>query len=352
MSVVLPDEDHTIPRIDFELSAACDHKCAHCYNVWTAKSGDAQAGYDIRAQLRTASLLKLMTKAIEQSGAQHVTITGGEPLLRQDALKIIRHACELVHTVTLISNGSHIPPESAADLADMGVRQVQLTLLAGNRELHDELKGAVCFDDTVRAALDLRDAGVPVQVCYVSMKQNAGELERVMELCVALGVKALSYNRMSPTGGAIHHIERLLPTMEIIEADLTIADRMGRAYGIHVGTAMPVMPCLIRYERFPWIQFGLCSTGTEAPNIVVDGQGNVRSCNLSSGIMGNLVTQDWAEIYSNPYQKEFRRTVPEMCRGCAYETTCQGGCKESAYATFGSHEHPEPLLFSSVVNAK
>ena len=34
-----------------------------------------------------------------------------------------------------------------------------------------------------------------------------------------------------------------------------------------------------------------------------------------------------------------------MCRGCAYERSCQGGCKESAFATFGDHAHPEPLLW-------
>ncbi len=348
MSVLGAGEDVTIPRIDLELSAACDHKCAHCYNVWTAQEGDAQAGYGIRDQLPTAALLELIERVVAQSGAEHITITGGEPLLRKDALAIIRRACEQVKTVSLISNGSHIPPESAAELAEMGVRQVQLTLLAGNRELHDALKGAVCFDDTLRAAVDLRDAGVSVQVCYVAMKQNAGQLARVMELCVALGIKGLSYNRMAPSGGAIHHIQHLLPTIEIIEADLEIADRMGRAYGISVGTAMPIPPCLIRYERYPWVRFGLCSTGSGSPNIVIDAQGNVRSCNLSSGVLGNLVKQDWAEVFANPYPTEFRGIVPEMCRGCAYETTCQGGCKESAFATFGSLDHPEPLLFSAL----
>lgn len=332
-----------VPRLDFELSAACDHRCAHCYNVWGAAPEDPGA-YSVRDQLRSPDIARLMTKAVAQSGCTHLTITGGEPLLAAGALDLIAHACALVPSVTLITNGSHVPASTAARLADLGVRSVQLTLLAGSRALHDELKGAVCFDDTVRAAVELVQAGVPVQCCYVAMRPNAGQLARVLELCHVLGVRALSYNRMSPTGGAVHHVQRLMPDIDTIEADLEIADRLGRAYGIEVGTAMPIPPCLVRAERYPHVRFGHCSTGSSSPNLVVDVRGNVRSCNLSTGVLGNLAEQDWHEIMASDYPARFVRSVPEICRGCAYETSCQGGCKESAFATYGDHAHPEPLL--------
>lgn len=346
MSVAGPEvAGSRIPRLDFELTAGCDHKCSHCYNVWTADEGDPQAGYDTTLPLRTEALMALMARAIEESGCRHVTLTGGEPLLRKDALRIIELVCSLVPSVTLITNGSHITEQTAAALARFGVRQVQLTLLAGNRELHDRLKGAVCFDDTVRAALRLSDAGVPVQACYVAMKENAGQLTEVMELCAALGVRAMSYNRMSPTGVAVHHIQRLLPSIDDLEADLDVANNLGRAYEIRVGTAMPIPPCLVRIDRYDWLDFGFCSTGSSSPNIVVDPKGNVRSCNLSSNVLGNLTEQSWDEVFANPYPRTFKSTVPEMCRGCAYERSCQGGCKESSFATFGSHTHPDPLVW-------
>jgi len=335
----------SIPRLDFELTPACDHRCAHCYNVWTAEEGDAQAGYDTRGQLRTPALLEMMTKAVRETGATHLTITGGEPLLRKDALDIIDHAGRLAPSVSLITNGSHVDRDTASRLRDARVSSVQLTLLAGNRELHDRLKGAACFEDTVRAAANLGAAGVLVQVCFVAMQENWSAFEDVLELCYALGVRHIAYNRMSPTGGAIHHVARLMPTVAQIEHNLASAERLGRTYGIKVSTAMPIPPCLIRMERYPWVKFGFCSTDSEAPNIVIDGKGNVRSCNLSSGILGNILEQSWDEIAQNPYPRKFKRNVPEMCRGCAYESSCQGGCKESAFATFGDHAHPEPLLW-------
>ena len=217
-----------IPRLDFELTPGCDHRCAHCYNVWTAEDGDPQAGYDTAGQLGTPAFKALMSKAVAQTGAHHLTITGGEPLLRKDALEIIEHAGELASSVTLITNGSHVSPEVARRLATAGVSSVQLTLLAADRQEHDRLKGAECFDDTVRAAVNLAEVEVPVQVCFVAMRENADAFADVMELCFALGVGAISYNRMSPTGGAIHHIARLMPTVEQIERNLDTAELLGR----------------------------------------------------------------------------------------------------------------------------
>ena len=81
-----------IPRLDFELTPGCDHRCAHCYNVWTAEDGDPQAGYDTAGQLGTPAFKALMSKAVAQTGAHHLTITGGEPLLRKGALDIIEKA--------------------------------------------------------------------------------------------------------------------------------------------------------------------------------------------------------------------------------------------------------------------
>ncbi len=349
MSVALQGSDDPassqVPRLDFELATGCDHRCSHCYNVWTASEGDVQATFATKRPLSTPQLLELMSKSVAQSGARHLTLTGGEPLLRRDALEVIAHASSLVPSVTLITNGSHVTEAVATRLAELGLAQVQLTLLAGNRELHDRLKGAVCFDDTVRAALRLSTAGVPVQVCYVAMRENQGQLREVLELCAALGIGALSYNRMSPTGRAIHHVARLMPTADELEADLDLLESLGRRWGIRVGTAMPIPPCLVRIERFSWVRFGFCSTGSTSPNIVIDPAGDVRSCNLSDTVLGNLVEQDWEEVFANPYPRTFKSTVPELCRGCAYERTCQGGCKESAWATFGSRDAADPLVW-------
>lgn len=346
------DEVFRVPRLDFELTHGCDHACGHCYNVWGAEPDDPQGGYK-KGQLRGPEFLAMVEKLLTQSGAQHVTITGGEPLLHKNALEIIELCCSMIPSVQVITNGSHVTEEVARRFAAAGVRAVQLTLLSANPGKHDLLKGATCFDDTVRAALTLRDHGVPTQCCFVAMRQNWRDFAEVIELCHLLGISQISYNRMSPTGGAVHHINRLMPEVAQVTENLDTAERLGRHYGLRVATAMPIPPCLVRMERYDWVEFGFCSTGTESPNLTIDSLGNVRSCNLSSHILGNIVEQDWPEIYAKirTYQDDFRRDVPEICQGCRYEHSCQGGCKESAFATFGEVSHPEPFVHLATSSA-
>jgi len=345
MGILELGSDHNVPRLDFELMHGCDHACGHCYNVWGADDDDPQGGYK-KGTLTGDAFLNMVEKAIVDSGARHVTITGGEPLLHKQALEVIELIGGLTDSMQIITNGSHITEEVAQVFKRSGMRSVQLTLLSASPGKHDLLKGAQCFDDTVRAALTLRDYKIPVQVCFVAMRANWEDFEEVVELCHLLGVYQISYNRMSPTGGAVHHINRLMPEVAHVKANLETAERLGRKYNIRIATAMPIPPCLVRMERYPWVEFGFCSTGTESPNLTIDPLGVVRSCNLSSHPLGNIAHEDWDAIHTRilEYQDDFRDNVPEVCRGCAYERSCQGGCKESAFATFGDTAHPEPFL--------
>ena len=335
------------PRLEIELTSGCDHRCEHCYNVWNAESEDHQGGYP-RGQLPTEELLTLIDKAVKQSGAGHITVTGGEPVLHPDAEQLLSHFCSLVPSVSLITNGGHMGEARAKRLAKLGLGTVQLTLLSAIRDLHDRIKGVPSFDDTLRAALDLRDAGISVQICHVATRQNEGEFEGVMELTCALGLQSISYNRMSAAGWSIHALDRLLPSIEHIEADLEVAQRLGSQLKIKVATAMPIPPCLIHLKRYPWVRFGFCSVGSSSPNIVIDPFGNLRSCNLSSQLLGNIREQSWAEIFAQPYLKEFKSKLPKICRGCAYERSCQGGCKESGFAAYGDLCALEPFIERSL----
>lgn len=328
-----------VPRLELELTSACDHRCAHCYNVWNAPD----AKYP-RGARPTADYLAMLERVVRQSGAQELVLTGGEPLLHPDALKIAERAASLARHVRLVTNGSHVDPATAKALKVAGIASVQLTLLASRREKHDALKGVTSFDDTLRALLNLRDVGLPVQVCFVASRQNAGELSDVLDLCYGLGVKFLVYNRMCPAGGAVSRTEELVPEVDQVEADLEVAEKLGRLRGIVVATAMPIPPCLIRLERYPWIRFGFCSVGSSSPNLVVDPLGNVRPCNLSSVVLGNLLTTDFEKIRHAKFGRKFRQTVPQICRGCAYEGSCNGGCKASALAAYGSASEPEPFV--------
>jgi molybdenum cofactor biosynthesis enzyme MoaA len=76
------------PRLQsliFEVTQACNHACLHCYNVWQGP----QASPYPRGQLDTARTLDLLAKALDETVCSHITLTGGEPLLRPDLTQIL-----------------------------------------------------------------------------------------------------------------------------------------------------------------------------------------------------------------------------------------------------------------------
>jgi len=331
-----------VKRLCFELTRACNQRCAHCYNVWN--EGGRQPRPEPRPALETPRLLELLERAIRDSGAEQVILSGGEPLLHPDALQIVQRACELGPRVQLVTNGQHVTPALARELARAGLTTAQLTLLSADPGRHDALKGADSFASTTRAALDLRDVGVDVQACFVATRESCAGFEEVLELCLALDIRALAYNRFAPAGRAATDFAALMPTVEQVEANLEAAERLGPPWQIRVSTAMPIPPCLIRIERYRWVRFGFCSTGTASPNLVIDAAGDVRSCNLSSHVMGNLLERSWASILREGHPRRLFRRQHPRCRGCAHEATCRGGCRESALACHGHDEAADPFV--------
>jgi radical SAM protein with 4Fe4S-binding SPASM domain len=339
------DAEHGGPRrLEIELTPACDHRCVHCYNVWNARPGDAQHGLAPRVQGDLERARALIDQVAAQ-GIEHLSLTGGEPLLHPHAMEIIEHACAAVPSVGLITNGSHVSEAVAQRLGAAGLKTAQLTLLGARREVHDALKDTPSFDDTLRSVLRLRDAGVRVNACFVASQRNAGQLPGVLELCFAMGITSLSYNRMSAAGLGVHRIAALLPSPAQIEADLQACETMARRWGIRVGTAMPIPPCIVRTARYPWVRFGACSSGVGQHNLVMDLEGSLRACNLSHRVLGSALEQSLERLATEPYLAEFRAALPAMCRGCPHARSCAGGCKESAFAAFGSLDAPDPLVW-------
>jgi len=76
----------------------------------------------------------------------------------------------------------------------------------------------------------------------------------------------------------------------------------------------------------------------------LDPLGNVRPCNHSPTILGNIRDATFAEMATGEKMRAFMAARPAFCGGCRYELQCQGGCKAAAEACFGSASERDPFL--------
>jgi radical SAM protein with 4Fe4S-binding SPASM domain len=72
--------------------------------------------------------------------------------------------------------------------------------------------------------------------------------------------------------------------------------------------------------------------------------GNLRPCNHTPTILGNLLEEPFADLVAADRMASFTAAVPDFCAVCRLRKTCQGGCKAAAQVCYGSLDAEEPFL--------
>jgi radical SAM protein with 4Fe4S-binding SPASM domain len=337
------------PRIQsliFEVTQRCNHACLHCYNVWNGEDG-AKATYPPypRGELDTERTLALLGKALDETVCSHVTLTGGEPLLRPDLPAILDYLRARNMGTTVISNGRLLGEGMAVDCLDRGVGLFELPLLSHQRAVHDRLSGAPgAWDAVLDAMANVRLHRGRFAAAFVATRLNIDHISEVMKLAFAFGAKAVMFNRFNPGGRGRENLEQLLPSAEEVRLALAAADASSAKYGLPVSCSIPIQPCLVDTAAFPHIGFAYCAAGSGWAYYALDPMGNVRPCNHTPTILGNLFAESFAALIAPDRLRSFAGAIPAFCGGCARRAECQGGCKAAAQVCFGSLAAEEPFL--------
>jgi radical SAM protein with 4Fe4S-binding SPASM domain len=326
----------------FEVTQRCNHACRHCYNVW--KDPLQSASYP-DGQLDPARTLELLARVIEETSCRHITLTGGEPLLRPDLLQIVEFLNRRHVQVTVISNGRLLDEQAAAALIQAGVGLFELPLLSHLGEVHNELSGAPGAWQAVLSAMsNIRRQHGQVVAAFVATRRNIEHLQETIRLAFAFGARGVMFNRFNPGGRGRERLEEILPSLGQVQTALSAAEFAIQEYGIPVSCSIPIQPCLIDHSPYPHVSFGFCSAGTDRAYYAIDPLGNLRPCNHSDTILGNLLVESFAALTAPERISTFASAIPAFCSDCDHRLECQGGCKASAQVCYGSLTAEEPFL--------
>ena len=338
----------THPRLQtliFEVTQRCNHACLHCYNVWNEGGhGEVYRPYP-RGELDSGQTLWLLEKALAESDCRHVTLTGGEPLMREDLGQILDLLARKGARVTLISNGRLLADRTVGGLLDRGVSLFELPLLSYRREIHDHLSGAPGAFDAVLAAMShVRYHHGEFVAVLVVTRYNLDDIYGTIKLAAAFGARGLMLNRFNPGGRGRAQLEALLPSAGELRRALAVADAGAAEFRLPISCSIPIQPCLVDTAAFANLSFGFCAAGSERAYYTLDPLGNLRPCNHSPTILGNLREDSLANLVAAPRLASFVAAIPEFCRACSLRETCQGGCKAAAHVCYGSLTAEDPFL--------
>ncbi|MBN8458923.1 MAG: radical SAM protein [Verrucomicrobia bacterium] len=322
----------------FEVTTRCNIDCPHCYNVWKA-----DACYPT-ANPGTAEILGTLGNMIRQMSPRLITLTGGEPLTRRDLPEIVDFIRSRDISINLITNGSLVTDSIAGQYRGK-ISLWELPLLSHRREIQDAIGGSAdFFDHATHAIATLKAYGHTVIAVFVATSNNIAGFRQTAELALALGADGIMLNRFNPGGRGFSHLTELQASPEQLASLLQTADDFAAEFGIGISCSVPIPPCLVDTTRFRNLGFGYCAAGGPNAYYTLDPSGNVRPCNHSRTILGNINRSPLRKIIAGQTMRQFKAARPEFCHGCRMETICQGNCKAAAEVCYGDACSCEPFL--------
>jgi radical SAM protein with 4Fe4S-binding SPASM domain len=330
----------------FEVTDQCNLDCLHCYNVW---KGDANYP---TGHLDTERTLNMLDRMIRQMRPRIITLTGGEPLMRRDLAEIVDFIHDRRIAINLISNGSLISDPVVAQYRGK-IKVWELPLLSHRREIHDTLGGGGgFFDRSTYAVAALKAAGQTVVVVFVATALNIGDFRRTAELALALGADGIMLNRFNPGGRGFSNLGMLQASPGQLAGLLRQADEFAAESGLGISCSVPIPPCLVDTSAYHHLSFGFCAAGGSQAYYTLDPSGNVRPCNHSRTILGNINETGMREMIGSQTMKRFKAARPRFCQGCRVEKKCQGNCKAAAEVCYGDPCACEPFLQTFIAQAR
>lgn len=307
-------------RMDLMVSAMekdggwhCNQKCLHCYAAGQPMGETPELSTE---QWKTA--LALLRKA----NIPQVTFTGGEPTLREDLVELVQAAAWFV--TRLNTNGRLLTPQLCAALYQASLDSVQVTLYSAEGNIHNQLVGTNGFNDTVQGIRHAVEAGLIVSVNTPLCSLNTHYAE-TLRFAHSLGVRYVTCSGLIPSGSACGQESRataLTPEQltEVLRQAVDTAEELGMELDF-------TSPGWLDEETLRSLGLNLIpSCGACLSNMAVTPDGKVVPCQswLSDEPLGDLLHDDWADIWNSP------RCAAIRAESAKLEHICQLKGKEAA----------------------
>lgn len=160
-----------------QLNAICNFHCIFCHMEGTERS----------MQYMTPEQIENVVAVAASHGVDKIKFTGGEPLLREDILEIVRRTRKhITGNISLTTNGVELP-KLAKGLKEAGLDRVNISMHAIDEyNFHFITDTKKNFLPIVKQGIQAaRDAGLgPIKINFVLMKNiNEDQVDGMIKFC-------------------------------------------------------------------------------------------------------------------------------------------------------------------------
>ncbi len=280
-----------------------------------------------------------MAGELVEWGVDDLNVSGGEPLLRRDLMRLMKVFYDMDMDLSLNTNGILLNRGRAMELSKLECF-VFLSIDGASRETHERLRGPGTWSRVLKAAKTLRSEGVPFAVVFAMNSRNfheAGDIPRLAEKVGALYVATIP---IIPSGAA-HLPNGLALSPAKVFKGLKMFEESVEELG-YFGSVW-CAPFAKAFLKSRHVHVSGCSEGMD-----ISPSGDILLCDTLDFTVSNVVRDGvrgaWRKLVgSSLYREAFLIRMPEECRGCPMFSRCRGGCVARAYLTHGTFQAADPL---------
>jgi MoaA/NifB/PqqE/SkfB family radical SAM enzyme len=302
---------HVRPLVaELFLTENCNLRCVSCA-CWREVTRDELSTEEWKDVLRQLADVRI----------HKVNFTGGEPLIRKDAVELMRYARDIgIRHMHLNTNAIRLTDEMRRQVLDAGVRSFNVSVDGPTAATHDQIRGRRgAFDITVRhleallAERDRRD--LKIRMNFTVMRTNVSALPDIARLAQRLRVRlylnvatdrTFLFRADEVTGLAEVADERLRAAMEEVE-------RLARADPGYLPRYSD-LAYVRRHFREP-LQRGLPCAESQL-KLMIHSRGEIGGCwghDPGHSVRDTAIAD---VIAGNGYRAEHARLFRKDCVGC------------------------------------
>lgn len=333
----------------------CNLACKHCYQ-------DSEHN-TLSDELSLEEKLDL----VDQMGKAHmpmIALSGGEPTLSKDLVPVLERAKSYGMHATIATNGTTMTRERAQQLAQAGLRYVEISLDSVDPARHDAFRGVegMWQRSVAGAKIVAETEGLRLGIAMCVHQGNIDEVEDMIRFAEEIGAGCFAHFNFIPVGRGLKMVsgditpqqrERLLGILnrKMQEGGIGIISTApqlgrvclagspldGRATCSHAGSGAGMKARVVAKY------LGGCGAGRTY--VCIEPNGNVTPCvYLPHRVMGNVRQKSFAEIFRTSVFWDVlndRDRRSGHCQVCTFKSYC-GGCRARADAYFGQLHAGDP----------
>ena len=339
----------------------CNLNCLHCYS---------KASLDSKDTLTTKTIMQTLPK-LKEANVKFIIFSGGEPLTRSDIFDIANRAKELGIITYLSTNGLYVKNSNALKILDT-FNYIGISI-DGNEETHDYFRGLKgSFRESLKSIKLLNSYNkTKVGIRFTITKDTLKDLEFIFNLAEQEEIPKIYISHLVYSGRGLDNLKMDITKNQRVKAVEFIINKAFEYYetnkDIEIVTGNMEVDAILFLQKFGQkypqfkdemikrlIKWGGNSAGRKLLNI--DSKGNVKPDPFFPVTIGNILEQDFLDIWQNNPSKilmKLRKHPRELegdCKDCKYLEICNGGSRSRAWAIYDNLWAQDPSCYLNLIS--